>query len=935
MVKSFSVFFKEAFLNDRAYEEFLPNHFKRLYEMAHRHDVVKQPVNFDEDDIEFLNQFPHNFWAKAKHMRYNMLFDAVEKLHKQRKAKGHGELKDALIQAMQTQNWSGLKGMMPDGKIARLSNHLNSRLVKQMSKKELEKEADKISHEQIKLGLDDVEDPEQAEFSFKDKEAGPKGMTTYMAKPYLNRLYHKLERTKGLPHTPSSGLSGEAKYGYDMAEPLRSPDEKYPHTTDGIKFPTPLQISGRMKDFLNIQAHRIFGTLPEDAKWLPTGQDDNWSIEYVENEIRKKIESSLRLNGKHSNNKDLEKDARAMAKTKVLEMAKTGQLKGPPIPGVFPDGIPIRVETKKGKEQLIPPPLYLPHVLKTLQVKGKDGRIKQVQKEVPVVNPAHFFRELGSHDSDYATKTIDGKEVRQYNSDGSPIYNVPKDKLRGHESQFVHVGDDEFTHGKHRAAGAIDFNHNSEGISHITRGDEGYDEAYDKVFGSQRKVIIGKGKRLIPTEGSGYFEDIMKGILSCATGTMCGGATSHERTLIIQNAEDVHQIIFQRMLMDLRNPKLHNQKDRVLYAKNKTGSYAQRDQQAGGGTRRLRSLKQSGRNSSLDMTVQGSEGGTMSVSDKLMSKMKDKDKLSGDSDGGPTRLLGKTKVLDTSGQNAPYNLANFREIMKELHAMAQESDQESEEAKSVSKREVGQHIVDMLQKGMKGKAEVTDEIRELLKNLYVYGGSKEDEALSQAERQIKSWVEDGVKSSDQMFNAFKTHPLVQSLIGDQASSDSSPSRDQNREIDRDSWEKAMQKVHQDFQNIRNDGRTLDQYSKVLTPDRTGVSAYVRSSIAPMFGEVEHEALLPKVQQEINKMLASSQSAKTTQAAKLTTMPLAQLYKDKNYIAIASNHEFLSTAGKQAMTNLLAWVENNKTIISQEDYNRSISNLKSAMARFGV
>ena len=54
----------------------------RIDEMAKEQQRVRKSVQFDKDDIEFLYQFPHNFWSQAMNKRYDLLFDEIERLHK-------------------------------------------------------------------------------------------------------------------------------------------------------------------------------------------------------------------------------------------------------------------------------------------------------------------------------------------------------------------------------------------------------------------------------------------------------------------------------------------------------------------------------------------------------------------------------------------------------------------------------------------------------------------------------------------------------------------------------------------------------------------------------------------------------------------------------------------------------------------------------------
>lgn len=893
--RTFRDFFAKSFLSERTYERFEPHHFQKLYEMAMRHDVIKKPVNFDKDDIQFLSQFPHAFWIKAKQMRYQMLFDAIHKLHGKRREAGHEKIKAALINAIKNQDWSGVKGLMPDDKIERIARWLRPELVRRMSDKQIDIEADKLAHEHIKEGLDHLEEPgEEVPFTFKDVDIDETGKNTssnktgqtvtYMAKPYLNRLYHKLERTKGLPHLKGSGLEGEVgKYGYDMAEPIESGNpEELPHSTSGMKFPTPTQIRDRMRAFMNLNAHRIFGDLPEDAEWLPTGNQDVWSINYIKDEVRKQIESELRVSGKYEDNRELEADARKMARDRVIEMAKRGELKGPPIPGKFPDGIPI--EFSNGKLQ--PPPLYLPFRPTEVKVKNpQTGAVESKRRMIPVVNPASFFRELGSDDSDYEWEIDPATERprKKYDDQGRPIFKVQKDKLRGHQGQFVHVDDDEFVPTKHKAGGAIDFNHNTEGRYHLTRGDEGYEEAFEKVFGDQRHVLMGARNKLVPSDSGGFYEDIMRGILLCYKSQACGGSSGHERAILLQNIEDVHQIIMQTMLMDLRNPKLYDEEGRVNYAKGKATNYIQKDQGQGGGTRRLRKLTQAARTASLDATTQGKEG-EVSIADKLLSQAKDKDKLRGGESEGPVRLQDRRgkggRRLDTSGHKNAYNLDNFRSAMRQLSTLARAADSTSERAKQISQRQTGQEIIALLQAGIDDRADVIERINDLLAALYQNAGTEDPEKT--ASRQVQSWVEDGANTSEKLVAAFQNHPLVQDAMassqpdeGDDGGAGpgaagtvtpgqrEAPASEEERE--------ALDFFHKNLARMREDDNfdLSDEKIKGLLLPKPGekFGAYVRGIIAPKFAEVDQERVMARVQDEINRLYGVTGQPEGKQAAK--------------------------------------------------------------------
>ena len=61
--------------------------FNMFLEMARRGkgemegEAPRIPLNFDKDDLEFLEQFPSNYWESAMSLRYHKLHDALIKLH--------------------------------------------------------------------------------------------------------------------------------------------------------------------------------------------------------------------------------------------------------------------------------------------------------------------------------------------------------------------------------------------------------------------------------------------------------------------------------------------------------------------------------------------------------------------------------------------------------------------------------------------------------------------------------------------------------------------------------------------------------------------------------------------------------------------------------------------------------------------------------------
>jgi len=985
ITKSFRDFFTKSFTEEKAYRDFGTRHFKLLYEMAQRfHKLNAMPANIDDDDLEFLGQFPHDYWIKAKQARYQMFFDAVKGLHKKRHEEhGQPKLKQAIITAIETGEYGHLQGVIPDRNINQLK-----RVGTTLSAKERADEAEKLSHDHVKDKTPHIDEP-QGEIPFTLKGSSDKTATrkpvTFMAKPFLNRLYHKLETTPGNPFHPESGLNGTGKYGLDMAEPMdsrtiKSHDEDgdetevtYPNSTAGMKFPTDSQIRDRMIDYFNLNAHRMFGNLPEDAEWKPVpGMQDTWSVGYVRQELQKRIEAQLRVSGKkYEKESEMRKEAADLVKQHIVKMAESGQLKGPPIPGQFPDGIPIKIEGGK----LVNPPLYLPYQIKDIKMRDENGGVKVVQKAVPVVKPAHFFRELGSDESDYEHELGDDgqpTDKRKYDpTTGEPVYRVPQEKLRGHERQFVHVGDEEFQKKKHRAAGAIDFNSETEQVMHITKGDPGWQEAWEKAFGDQQKVEIDRRGNATPSNSeSGFYEDIIAGINQCFKSSHCGGATHHELEMLKNNIEDFHQIVVIKMLNSMGDPNLYTSSGRKAFAYNKVSSIMQKDLGSGGGTRRKRNLTQTSRNTSF------SAGGEKNIEDDLMGQLA----------GGTGKIRGSKKrgkgdrQFDTSGMNTPYNLTNMREALMQMQKDAQEADSTSDEAKKLSQRQRGTEIINMLRDGIKKQIDFKMYLTDTLIGLYQQGGMGKGEAEQAAQAQMKSWQdEDGHNSSETLMAAFQNHPLVQSAIG--AAGEDKKQDGQVQPTDKEdnaNEQEAMRFLQSTFDKMQSAGFDEDDIKdKLLAKPGEKYSIFVKQLVAQQFGGINDKTtkLLDRVQGEINRRFklpspAAAQAARVvttpqsnelakkklgqtpeaeakpvptvapttripTQQVPIPTESVSELFAKKNWLGLAHHPDYLGTHSPvldAQKLKLLNHFKTNKDKYQQNEIESAIANLERSIRR---
>lgn len=904
-MKSFREFFGEKFFVDK-----MPL-FLHLHEMAVQNDVPRIPVNIDEDDIEFLQQFPATYWTSALRQRYEKLFDRLESLHTKRTGLEFQEIKQAILQAMQTQNWGVLNGRLPDGVIQNAANKFSPENIKRYSKEELDSMAERIAFEKVKSDNDHVEEGGEEEFTFQQRKGKP---VTIIANPFLNRLYHKVERTKDQPHDPKSGLQGQGKYGHDLSYPLRG-KKGLPHTTRGMKFPTRAQIEERLIDFLNLNQHGVFGDLPNDVDWKPTGHKDTHTVNQHYDKFRKEFESLLKTaepgtytgpNGESwpppggwQANNDLEKAAKKLARAKTIEYIQQNSLKGPPIPGhkEHPGGIPI---TPGEGGELNHPPLHLPHQLKPVKVKDDNGQIRVTHMEVPVVKPAHYFRELGTEDSDFEREE-DGR--LKVGPDGKPIYTVPQDKLRGYDKKYVALEPEEYVKQRpgHKANAAFHFTHNSKGRQYVDKSDIQYDDVYEKIFGGQKKVLL-DGLRAVPTDGaSGYYEDIIAGILQCYWSAGCGGATGDEKRILSQNVGDVHQIMMMYMLDDLNNQKLLTSSGRKQWVKYKTGSYVQQDLGEGGDTRRKRKLTASARNASLNATKKGADGGTLSYADQLMTKMKDKERLYG-SGAAPTSLSSTRgpggRILQTGQHQFAYSVDGLRGFLKSLETEAQAADAASARARqaSLNIQQMNTGVLDALRQGVKDKGFVLSQISSLLKDLYLASGTGEGEVTQIVDGLLKAWIEEEkADTAEKLVSLFEKHPLVvQALSGnvgqvtpDQQGAGMSEDEQEAIEWFQQQLEMMKQKTGMDLQN--------PQIKSLLLPkEGEQFSVFVQSQVAGEFSGPEQGKIMALIQKEINRLYGAASKPQQTAVAAREITPTAVTQK-VNYAAQARDPQWLSSA----------------------------------------
>lgn len=864
---TFKHFFKSTFDAERTYVQFNPHHFEKfyeekMYEMANpgvgsdMGDIIKAPIPVgDRDDMNFLQQFPSEYWRLALHQRYEKLKQAIVDLHKKREKLGlqdlHHKIRDVMTQAAQGDDsgWATLSGDLPPAVINRLQRRFTPDylhgLVQELPPDRRQEGIDKIiddhahqeAFEEIKSQTEEIPNDTEDTFTF--------GKKKIIAKPYLGRLYHKIERTQGQPHHRHSGLHDleddpskdiHGQLGYDLS----FPNEEEVTTKNGKKikkfmtrglgsWPDP-GTSDALSHYLTLNQHNMFGDLkyPSDATWKqvrnrppltansrsknPEGSGvlkDSWVLNRLRRDYEKKFEAEIRRDVTRTSDgellyrkeNDVLKEARKRAKLAVLkdivacqkgDATACSKVSAPPVPGQpgiprnfkipekdfdprFPDEmndveqenyLSKFIDKGGGFTNIEAPDVYLPHVKKT--IKNADGSTETI--DVPYTNPSHYFRELGTEDSDYDYE-IDpqtGQYVLGANGHPKKTGKYKTDHLQGKlvggldaegNPRYVRVDQNEYDKTRqHQAPTSYQPNHNSQGRYFISRADSRYEEAYAKVFDDTTK------------------KDFRAGVIECVFGA-CGGSGQWEKTLLRQNLEAIIELAIRHAKNNLGDPQLYTPKGRKAFARGISTSYLQLD--LGRGSRRNRDYGR--RAPSMNQTTTGSEGGEVGIGDSIQASGKKGPAQNYANDEGgkgsrPFTPFGGDSWL-VSGHST-YSAQGMRETLQTLKAEAQEADRRQQ----IAMRDPGigkQDILNLVQ-STQDRNEILEKIKGYL--LALNGADikrieelKAKEKPTPAEKQelsssqniealvndtIKGWIADGADTSEKIFARFENDPKV-------------------------------------------------------------------------------------------------------------------------------------------------------------------------------
>lgn len=867
------------------FTEFYKEKKRILKEMAEG-DYSKRPIKFDQDDWNYLSQFPTNKWKQALHDRYNThLITALK--HREKQREDYIEKNDLINKFFDEFKNEG------------------------MSEKDAKNRAKIEARKAAKKAIPHV-DPSLENKSLEFNEPGAGGKKHKVdANMNINRLIHKLETEVGDDFHPDIAtqhghvLGDKGQYGYDLSGPkfnheIKKQDDDgiIPNSTKGYKAPELPAIGTQLKDWMGHNAHEMYGKLPkENWKAVNFGSGvspkETWTVEKKLDDLSKQWTKKLqnqenftydflpseKFNGPTNiPNKDLQHIekiklwAKAIARDQLLRMADKGELRGPPHPA-NPAGDEIKTtksfDNKKVQNYILQhglldkykkayesqgltkkqlelkamgaamdeakskvahtidfkyPPLYLPHT------KLANGN------EVPVLNPSKFLRKHGEHPTDV---------------------DIPEEDRLGHEKDYVEVP--EYQQGSTTIGAAMHPNRNTKGKLYLDPADPAYQEAKKKLESSMQM----KGP---------YYVDIINGINNAISGEGSGGASELEKTIAKSLMHDLHQAIFIDFLENLRDPKMADSNERFKRARNFTTSFLQ--QNLGNGTRRRRGL--SGLFNSMDAKVKSSsgEGDGANAIDLLFHKIIDKNKKSGEA-----LTTGNRRSWANAGLGAfPYDLKTLRSIVDDAN-------RQNNSTEDMDDIHDSQKAMDELSK----RAEVVIKIMQALSIYYLSQGMSEEQAEAEVNKYMQNLNSKNL-SLDGILSTFKQDfngKIKEIELGNAPSSGPSDYKDL---IKNQKWLELIE--HPQFQKSPEEGGpTLNDLRKTFDGIKLGLhnGQYTNNDIAAASASIKR--LKERIASGSNPAAAAAALTAPAQPAQTNLAALQKLAQEGKWIEIMQQPAF--------------------------------------------
>jgi len=817
---NFKDFFKTKFFSeDRKY---VTAYMPKLFEMARPFDatdptasgtgdVAKLPIRIDNDDIEFLYQFPPELWGRALHTRYHDDLYAALKAREEARSPKYEELMEKIKQALVSGNLRTLIDVVKPHILRKIQDNYGpewSNTYKGNLEKAATGAAKDIAYYAVEEAMPNtVVDNEPKVYVFR---GSGKGTRWIKARSFINRLIHKLERTRHHEHSPDAGLSKygheKGQYGYDLHGVKEGmPERNIPHSIQGMQMPASQTTVERMKDFLATNAHGIYGELPKEGeeaelssgekiqikKYQPVaagkggqggGQtEDTFISKKHQNPLISKYWNLLSLANapfrtksgekvdpkSFATNTEKRKEAVRLANQDIKWLKQNGGISGPPIPGhpQHKEGMPF------DQRQIV----HLPHFEKEIVEIDKEGREFKKKIDMPFVKPAGYFRSIGSLPEDYE-RDDEGKIV--IGPDGRWKYSIPDEERRGYERDYVDVHPDDYEEILRKtrkkgvyATGAMSVNQNTSGTRPLEYGHKDYLAKMFQIFGPDQEddrprpttamkmyKLDSEGQLDRTGEGGPFYDDIIRGIRYCLKGPKCGGVTIWERNIGLGNIEELHQIVFQKMQRNINDPDMLVPSRRVTFANTQTSMIMQQDHE-GGKTRRKRILGKSPalRNQSMNRATASAETGEESSSttqDIVTQKLIDR--------GFYRDEIGDTvSRRQLSGQHKfPYDVHQMRTLLDELRKEAGNADIEAKVAKERSRQDIGEEIIKLLSKSIQDKTIVALQIYEIIKKMIQVDGYTLDKDVEKEANKVMKAITKNAQTSKQLVLNFEQLPMT-------------------------------------------------------------------------------------------------------------------------------------------------------------------------------
>lgn len=683
--------------------------------MAIRGDSPRGAIRLDSDDIQFLQQFRPELWIQAIQQRYSDdLYEALKNRQYSRNIRAKVIIEKLIPKLISGRFDKGDKQEFEDVFGSKSLKNATEEIRTHYGKKwrEAHKDnledaarnvAEDIAYYAVELEVPNVQEP--SEDGYKEYKFGSGSKTTTAkAKPFINRLVHKLEKTKGENHDHlATGLNSDehphGMYGFDLANP-QPKNEKVPGSTDGMQFITHDMAVKAIKKLLGDNYYQYYGPMPNVGEVVEGGKIEAWKEinlgkmkkKFIDNrfynEKKGSIIERLGLPASHKDMIEMEYDKtiegirifKNKDETKIKHQGTDGIVyedkistkkeyndftkkliknlikiihadeKGPPIPGheKHPEGIPI------GKNQIV----HLPHFKKEITENGKTFSV-----DMPHVLPTKYYRKAREDD--------------------------PDNKKHGHNKDIVHLGHDEYVKSKvgHLSGASFHPGQNRRSEQPLAYGVKGSLETLNSIFGSMSK------------DDQGNYIDIIRGINSAIDYGDKRGMPDEKKEILKNNLikNELHDEIVERMKSDIRNKNLQTVDGRLNFAKNNTISMSQQDIH-GLGTRRLPTGKSMDSFSELPKTL-------LTQDQKELRRQL--------ASGELNRQLGEKGRGFASGQHAEiFGRKNIKILVADIRKEIDEMDK-LDPVKSAEHGEIDKTIDDLYGNQSKRKDEFFEKIRKL------------------------------------------------------------------------------------------------------------------------------------------------------------------------------------------------------------------------------